>query len=96
MYHMVETLIGDFEPCQRSGKTTSSTMQAEIPIPHPWKPGEQWVLDITGPFANGFYLGVGYSGAEERVYINDLEVTFDVFGRPANILGLRVLNTSQW
>ncbi len=59
MDRMVETLIGECEPCQRSGKTKSPTTQAKIQILHPQKPGgEQWALDITGPFANGFYLVV--------------------------------------
>ena len=46
--------------------------------------------------ANGFFLSTEYRESENRIYISDLEIAFDIFEKRANILGVRILDTSTW
>ncbi len=54
----VETFIKHCEPCQRSTKSARTPTPSGVNIPAATKAGEQWGLDITGPFYNGAYLVV--------------------------------------
>ena len=53
----VEDYIRRCEGCQRSTKTKGAVRgREEMRIPFPKKPGEQYGLDIAGPYFNGQYL----------------------------------------
>ncbi len=51
---------------------------------------------VKSDISNGFFVKMVYDKDIGKAYIADLEIGFDAFQHRANILGIRIINTTDW
>ena len=99
MAAQAEELVKFCHPCQCSAKSMPIVPQAEkATIPTPAEPGQQWSMDIAGPFFNGHFLVSAiddHSGFPEVLdttnttsgtLITWLDSIFSRYGNPSAVL----------